>query len=807
MAMDAKVCIDRTIQEAALRSNPPIDRPDQFMVPDKTMTRFLILLATLLPLFAAQTRAQPKQTPAISADEARAALETLNDPKKRAAFAATLEALLKAQPPGQKTQAPEPPPEDASKQTTVEGVSVPLAPDSLGAQVLLSGSSFVNDLGNDLTRMYKALESLPLLWAWLVVMATNPLGQRLLIETGWRLAVAMALALGAKWALGRAVRPVLDRVTATGRTPIPPAPHEDPEARAELGDIEPPPRRRFATNFGRRLQLGLARFGLQVVPLVGLFIVGHAVAGSTLGGQQVSQLVVLAVTDAATATGVLLAVIAFLFKPDPPELKLFNISSAMGAYLMLWGRRLILIGVLGYMIGEVGLLLGLSNPAHDAVQKTAGLALRVCLGIMIVQRRRQVRILLSTAQDAEGLGARLRNRLARYWWTIALFFLAVSWLNWVFHAPDVFGRSVWYCTITAGIFFVAALARYAVSALLQRIEAGAEDAPGHSIRVRVSAYRSPIVLAAGLLFNVLAVLGLLQVFGLGGLTWLFSSEVGHRIASGVGTIALTIGLALLVWEGVNIAIQRHLTTLSRNAQAARSARLRTLLPLFRTALVITVVVVAGLMVLSEVGVNIAPLLAGAGIIGVAIGFGSQKLVQDVITGVFLLLENTMQVGDIVRVGDQSGTVESLSVRTIRLRTEDGSVVVMPFSGVSTVVNMTRDFSRAVISVNVATTENVDHVLDAMRGILKEMRGETAWESIILDDLEVWGLDKFTDSSLLIKCRIMCTPFGRWPVGREFNRRMKLRFEEIGIEMPDSRTRLILDAAAISPAAPVVSTGG
>jgi small conductance mechanosensitive channel len=178
---------------------------------------------------------------------------------------------------------------------------------------------------------------------------------------------------------------------------------------------------------------------------------------------------------------------------------------------------------------------------------------------------------------------------------------------------------------------------------------------------------------------MVALLALSQIYGVGGLDWLLASETGHRVLSGLITLLVTVALAFAVWEAINIAIQSHLETLKREAQAARSARLRTLLPLIRTTLGITVAVVAGLMILSEIGVNIGPLLASAGIVGVAIGFGSQKLVQDVITGVFLLLENTMQVGDVVRVGDMSGVVESLSVRTIRLRTEDGSVAVIPFS--------------------------------------------------------------------------------------------------------------------------------
>ena len=156
-------------------------------------------------------------------------------------------------------------------------------------------------------------------------------------------------------------------------------------------------------------------------------------------------------------------------------------------------------------------------------------------------------------------------------------------------------------------------------------------------------------------------------------------------------------LAIVVWEAVNAAVERHLAQLSREAQAARSARLRTLLPLLRTTLLITIVIIVGMMVLSEIGVNIGPLLAGAGIVGVAIGFGSQKLVQDLITGIFLLLENAMQVGDSVTVVGHDGHRGDLSIRTIRLRAADGSVHLIPFSSVTTVTNVNRDYSYACLT--------------------------------------------------------------------------------------------------------------
>ncbi len=757
------------------------------------------LLLAGVPAFAQPKAAPPPPPPqaAISPDQARAVLDTLNDPKKRAAFAATLEALVKSQPrppaavAAAQTSVP-PPPADKDAKPPAEPRAIQLAPDSLGAQVLLTASSFLNDVADSAVEALNTVQSLPLLWGWAVVMVTNPIGQRLLLDASWRLAVALVLAIGVEHGLRYLLRRPMAHVLSLGKRPARPAePEPDPLDLAESGAIEapPPPAPR---PYARRLRLGLARLALRVAPVLGLLIVGHVAAGSSLGGKTDSQLIILAVIDAIAVCQILLALKAWLFMPEPPGLRLLAVSPALGMYLMRWTRRLILIGVPGYATVEVGLLLGLSGASHEALQKTIGLGLTICLGIMAVQRRRRVRQWLSAPAGKDGALARWRDRLAARWHWAALFFLAASWLSWSLRAPDAIGLGLWYFGVTALVLIAAAIARMVATTWLRRLQDGTNGAANHSVLARLGAYQPAFRQLTRLAINVVAVLALLQFYGLGGLTWLLTSDVGHRIASGFGTLAVTIGLAFGVWEGVNIAIQIHLEGLKRDAQAARLARLRTLLPLVRTALSITIAVVAGLMVLSEIGVNIAPLLAGAGIVGVAIGFGSQKLVQDVITGVFLLLENTMQVGDVVKVGDQSGLVESLSVRTIRLRTEDGSVVVIPFSAVTTVVNMTRDFSRAVISVNVSTGENVDRVLDAMRELVREMRAEDAWSGIILDDMEVWGLDKFTDSALLLKCRIMCTPFGRWPVVREFNKRMKNRFQELGIEMPYPHMKLVID---------------
>jgi small conductance mechanosensitive channel len=182
-------------------------------------------------------------------------------------------------------------------------------------------------------------------------------------------------------------------------------------------------------------------------------------------------------------------------------------------------------------------------------------------------------------------------------------------------------------------------------------------------------------------------------------------------------------------------------------------------------------------------VDIAPLLAGAGVVGLAVGFGSQKLVQDVISGVFNLLEDTIAVGDVVQVGSHAGVVEAMSIRSIRLRDLSGNLHTIPFSGVDTVTNMTKQFSYYLMEVGIAYRENTDHVTEILKEIGAELQEDAEYGPNILEPLEVLGVDGFRDSAVIIKARIKTKPIMQWWVGREFNRRMKHRFDALGIEIP------------------------
>jgi small-conductance mechanosensitive channel len=216
--------------------------------------------------------------------------------------------------------------------------------------------------------------------------------------------------------------------------------------------------------------------------------------------------------------------------------------------------------------------------------------------------------------------------------------------------------------------------------------------------------------------------------------------------------------------------------------------------MLRTTLLSIILTVVALTALSELGVSIAPLLAGAGIVGIAIGFGSQKLVQDVITGLFLLLENAMQVGDTVTVSGLSGVVENLSIRTIRLRAGDGSIHIIPFSSVTSVTNTNRGIGNAQVSVNVPYKEDTDRVGEVLKEIAAEMRRDPGFKPLIRGDLALWGVDKIDAGVVTILGQIECTDAGRWSVQREFNRRMKHRFEELDIEIAGAAPMIVVQPA-------------
>jgi small conductance mechanosensitive channel len=257
--------------------------------------------------------------------------------------------------------------------------------------------------------------------------------------------------------------------------------------------------------------------------------------------------------------------------------------------------------------------------------------------------------------------------------------------------------------------------------------------------------------------------------------WLLTS--GARILFVLAASYVLLRAVRLLTDKLNVMLQG--LTLS----AERQKRAYTLSHIVRVIATTVLFVVSAMLILSEVGLNLAPLLAAAGIGGLAIGFGAQNLVRDVITGFFMLVEDHIRVGDVVKVGDQAGVVENITLRVLTLRALDGSLHIIPHSAITTVTNMTKDFSFAVLDVGVAYREDVDEVIAILQEIGAALRQDPEFAPDILDDLEILGVDEFASSQITIKIRLKTVPIKQWRVGREFRRRMKKAFDARSIEIP------------------------
>jgi len=256
------------------------------------------------------------------------------------------------------------------------------------------------------------------------------------------------------------------------------------------------------------------------------------------------------------------------------------------------------------------------------------------------------------------------------------------------------------------------------------------------------------------------------------LTWLLTS--GVRIL----VIALIASLAIRLVRSSTGRL--HKAMVGPATSLERVKRADTVFGMVRTVCAIFVCVAAGMMILHETGIDIGPVLATAGIGGLAIGFGAQTLVKDVISGFFLLVEDQVRLGDVVEVAGKSGVVERISLRTIQLRDLSGNLHVVPNGNVTVVTNMTREYSRYVVEAQVARREDPDRVFEALAAVAAEMQKDPSYAEDILQPLEILGVETVGPTTMTIKARLTTRAMRQWRIGREFNRRMKKRFDELGI---------------------------
>jgi len=259
--------------------------------------------------------------------------------------------------------------------------------------------------------------------------------------------------------------------------------------------------------------------------------------------------------------------------------------------------------------------------------------------------------------------------------------------------------------------------------------------------------------------------------------WLLTSglRIGFIV---IGALVLVRILRFLITK-----IQRFFDDDDPTTRSEREKRAETLTRTLAHFATIIVWFFAGMMILKELGVDIGPILAGAGIAGLAVGFGAQSLVKDFLSGIFIIIENEFRVGDVVKIADTAGLVEKITLRTTTLRDLEGKVHIVPNGEIAVVTNMTKEWSRFLIDVGVAYKEDVDYVMEVLGEVGEEMEKDETYGRLILEPLAILGVDSFGDSSVNIRVMFTTQPLQQWTVGREFRRRIKMAFDQKGIEIP------------------------
>jgi moderate conductance mechanosensitive channel len=344
---------------------------------------------------------------------------------------------------------------------------------------------------------------------------------------------------------------------------------------------------------------------------------------------------------------------------------------------------------------------------------------------------------------------------------------------------------------------------------LLRLLTGSPD-----VTFRSPIVRRPIRIMRGLVF-VLVVALLIPAFGVGrgfalggdarsAGAWLFGP--GIRVL----LVLLVTYVAVRLASAGSRRLEHEVARMAENGGDERLKRVRTLGRLVQNVVTVAIVAVAILMILAEFELDITPILTGAGIVGLAVGFGAQALVRDVISGFFLILEDQVRVGDVAVVNGIGGLVEAINLRTIVLRDLEGTVHVVPNGAIATLANRTRDYSFYVVDVGVAYKEDTDRVVTVLQAVGEELARDPAFAEDILAPLEVLGVDDFAESQVTIKSRIKTRPLRQWAVGRELRRRVKKAFDASRIEIPFPHVSVYFGEAsrpfAVQPLARSTSPG-
>ncbi len=564
------------------------------------------------------------------------------------------------------------------------------------------------------------------------------------------------------------------------------------------------------TGFAQKFKAFFIRFFLGVYPLV---IITAAVVVFLWLVLPKDATILTRILAALVGYRIALGAISHLFSPEDAARRLVSSSDKTANYIYIWGRRLLLFSLWAYLAVALSSFYGLREIAFIlfALYK---IGMVVMAAIILAQWKEaisgklSIEVLDTDSSLSQGL-KRSFNSVAGH---LYLFFLGYFSVIVIFSLLgfERLWRYLLYSTLKSLVVVVVIIGfwrlwdlafgrLFEVSANIRQRLPGLEDQVNRYVTL-IGKLGHVCILVAGFL----AALNMWQV-DVSGFLVQYSNYLFRLIRIpvilGIAMVCVQVGDLMLKKFEHKIVDRRKEKENIPDVEIEK--QVTTITGVLHKLASVSIWVVAILMVIRELGFDIGPALAGAGIFGIALGFGTQNLVRDIISGLFMIVENQIRVGDVAILNGTGGLVEAINLRTTVLRGLDGTVHVFPNGAINTLSNMTREFSFYLFNIGVAYKEDTDRVIEVLKKLSDEIMQDKDFAPAILEPLEILGVDKFADSAVIIKARIKTLPIKQWMVGREMNRRIKKRFDEEGIEIPfPHRTFYFGD---VSPAVKVKTT--
>ncbi|GAB6968492.1 mechanosensitive ion channel [Komagataeibacter kakiaceti JCM 25156] len=758
----------------------------------------------------AQTPAPDSSTSGMSREQAQQVLAVINDPEKRAEFENTLAAVAAQLPPAPPAAAPAPPPASSteSKVVTVQA-------DSLG-------SDFVQDMDSLRASLFVQAKHFVALFGDLVFVAhwtrtifADPQSRGILLDAVGRATLILLLALAAERGFSLLLRKpllkVTERAVATERRlnlpdvnaappPSPTAGDDTAQAADEQAALQAQQNDMQAQHATLRL---LARLPYSILHLlikmlpVGLFFGLGTSFAYLLTTTHQAELVTLTLTNAYVVARVVYLLMETLFVPHSPAIRLCSASTQTAFMVTRWLNFLVAAPSVVVCLSTLGGVFDMPARGTEAIIRTVVLVEHVLVAIFTWRVRAHVASALQPP-------ARLRKqpfwmflgRLVYLWWIPAMFFNFALWLIWATH---IRGGYVWIfrtVILTSAVVILSRVVSVLIFNLQNRLFhiSPALEARYPGLQGRVDYYYPAARKMLSFLLFFISVVLFLQALGLPAIHFLFYGRLGPKIVGAITSMMVAYTVAVLAWEAANAALERQIARFENSAQTGRASRLRTVLPIIKTVLLAVIIIIVAVTTLSQIGINVAPLLTGAGIMGAAIAFGAQSLVKDFITGFFMLVENAIQVGDWVTAGGISGTVEHLSIRTLRLRSINGDLHIIPFSEVSSIANTSRDYNLVVVDFMIDLTQDTGQLTAILHEELEKMRQTPRFGRLIMSGYSFLGIEQADGNGARYLGSVRTAPGAKWAVYREFYSRLAVRMSQEGIKFPVPSYLYLLDNA-------------